>query len=415
MTTFDDCILIWRGKDESQAKQDLIEFYYPLRVIESIGASEYSKGWRNRLILGENYHIMTSLLEEFSGKINVIYIDPPFASGSIFKKNVQLEENNKEMHTDSLNVDEVAFKDTWGRDGLSSYLQMMYERLILMKDLLAKNGSIFVHLDWHAYHYVKVMLDEIFGYKNFRTDIIWQRTPGHHLSSTMDVMTDVILWYSKTSDYVYNQQYQLLTQKEEREKFPFVEEETGRRFTHEKLEQSSNAYSIGEKRIINGRVMTTKVGWRWTQKTFDIRLEENPNLIFWTGKGRPRYKRYADEYLGRKIGNLWLDVPSLASNEKERLNYPTQKPEMLLERIIKMSSNEGDLIADFFCGSGTTLAAAEKLNRRWLGVDSSKYAINLVKKRLVALKDSKDLIFKCRRYNNEAKSFEILTISRVKS
>lgn len=147
-------------------------------------------------------------------------------------------------------------------------------------------------------------MDEIFGRKNFRADTIWQRTPGHHLSSTMDVMTDVILWYSKTEDVVYHQQYQYLTDEEIKEKFPYIEKETGRRFTHEKLEQSANAYSIGEKRRIGNREVTTNVGWRWTQETFDKRSKDNPHLIFSTSKGRPRYKRYADEYLGRKIGNL---------------------------------------------------------------------------------------------------------------
>ena len=196
-----------------------------------------------------------------------------------------------------------------------------------------------------------------------------------------------------------------------KEKFPHIEKETGRTFTHEKLEQSSNAYSIGEKRIINGKEVTTKMGWRWTQETFDKRLTKNPYLIFWTGKGRPRYKRYADEYLGRKIGNLWTDIPALASNDKERLGYPTQKPEALIERIIKMTSKEGDIIADFFCGSGTTLAVAEKLNRRWIGVDSSKYAFELTKTRLINLKDSKALLCKDEKYDEETKQFDILTIN----
>ena len=403
MTDIEKCQLVWRGKSNLEGKLKLIGKPHQFQVVESISKSVSTEAWRNKLILGENKQVIESLLDEFTGKINVIYIDPPFASGSTFKYRTEIGENQEEKEN-------IVFRDTWGVKGLESYLSFMYERLIMMRELLTINGSIFVHLDWHAVCYVKVMMDEIFGYGNFKADIIWQRTPGHHLSSTMDVMTDVILWYSKTSDYVYNQQYQPLTKDEEERKFSYLEKETGRRFTHEKLEQSSNSYSIGEKRIINGREVTTNVGWRWTQETFDKRLAKNPRLIFWTGNGRPRYKRYADEYLGRKIGNLWTDIPSLASNDRERLGYPTQKPEILLERIMKMSSNEGELVADFFCGSGTTLCVAEKLNRNWIGVDSSKHAIYLTKKRLLSVEDSKDLLCRGTTYNIHVRPFKILTL-----
>ncbi|MFX1285741.1 MAG: site-specific DNA-methyltransferase [Promethearchaeota archaeon] len=396
MTVIKKCQLIWRGK--SEAKGVGIEKPHSLEVVESINTIKSSESWSNKLILGENKLVIASLLREFAGKINVIYIDPPFASGTTFKPSSKSGKTQKNPTRHSLNNMENGFKDIWGVRGLEAYLNFMYQRLVLMAELLADKGSIFVHLDWHTVHYIKVILDEIFSYENFRADIIWQRTPGHHLSSTLDVMTDVILWYSKTADYVYHQQYQALTEKEIKEKFPYIEKETGRKFTHEKLEQSSNAYSIGEKRIINGREVTTKIGWRWTQETFDKRLAKNPHLIYWTGKGRPRYKRYADEYLGRKIGNLWTDIQALTSNEKERIGYPTQKPEALLERIIRMTSNEGDLVADFFCGSGTTLSVAEKLNRRWMGGDSSKYAISVTKNRLMNIKEG-------------SKPFEILTIN----
>lgn len=401
MTDIEKCQLVWRGKSNLEEKLKLIGKPHQFQVVESISKSVSTETWRNKIILGENKQVIECLLDEFSGKINVIYIDPPFATGTTFKTSIRKGRIHEEKNV---------FSDTWGVRGLDVYLTFMYERLVLMRDLLAQNGSIYVHLDWHAAHYLKVMMDEIFGYGNFRGEIIWQRTPGHHLSSTMDVMTDIILWYSKTSDYVYNQQYQPLTKDEEEKKFPYVEKETGRRFTHEKLEQSSNSYSIGEKRIINGREVTTNVGWRWTQETFDKRLVKNPRLIFWTGNGRPRYKRYADEYPGRKIGNLWTDIPSLASNDRERLGYPTQKPETLLERIIKMSSNEGELITDFFCGSGTTLSVAEKLNRRWIGIDSSNDAICLIKKRLLSIENSKDLLCRGTTYNIHVRPFELLSL-----
>ncbi|MFX0123053.1 MAG: site-specific DNA-methyltransferase [Candidatus Hodarchaeota archaeon] len=408
MTEIEKCELIWRGKTEKKGKRT--EKHHLLKTVQSVNTPRSVKAWKNKLIIGDNKFVIEALLKEFTGKINVIYIDPPFASGISHKTSIRNRRMQEKVLKESSNTIKNGFKDTWGVNSLDSYLTFMYERLVLIRELLANNGSIFVHLDWHAVHYIKVIMDEIFGRKNFRADIIWQRTPGHHLSLTMDVMTDVILWYSKTNDIVYHQQYQSLTDEEMREKFPYTENETGRHFTHEKLEQSANAYNIGERRIIGGREVTTSVGWRWTQETFDQRLKENPHLIFWTNKGRPRYKRYADEYQGRKIGNLWSDLPSLASNDKERIGYPTQKPEALLKRIIKMTSNEGDLIADLFCGSGTTLTVAEKLRRRWIGVDSSQYAIELTKKRLLRLKESKDLLYEGKCYGKEPNPFELFIL-----
>ena len=408
MAVIEKCELIWKGKNK--IKENFAKKPHQLKVGKSINTPNSKTAWSNKLILGDNKFVIKTLLKRFKGKINVVYIDPPFSSGITYKISAKSEENQEKTEKHSSNVIKKGFKDTWGVDSLDSYLTFVYERLYLIHKLLANKGSIFVHLDWHMVHYVKVIMDEIFGRKNFRADIIWQRTPGHHLSSTMDVMTDVILWYSKTEDIVYHQQYQSLADEEIKEKFPYLEKETGRIFTHEKLEQSANAYSIGEKRIIAGREVTTSVGWRWSQETFDKRLRENPHLIFWTSKGRPRYKRYADEYIGRKIGNLWTDISSLASNDKERLGYPTQKPEALLKRIINMSSNEGDLVADFFCGSGTTLIVSEKLNRRWIGVDSSEYAIELTKKRLLSIESSKDMCNKEKFYDKEVRPFQFMIL-----
>ncbi len=333
----------------------------------------YPKDWKNLLIWGDNKLVMSSLIKQgWAGKINLIYIDPPFFTGADFTIRTKL--GDEQIEKEPSIIEERAYKDTWS-GGIASYLRYMYERLVLMREFLVENGSIYVHLDWHVGHYVKVMMDEIFGYENFQAEIVWQRTLGHHLASGMDVMTDYILWYSKTNDFVYNQQYQSLSEQELKEKFPFIEEETGRRFTHEKLEQTSNIYSKGEVRVIQGKKVISNVGWRWTQETFDKRLRENPHLIFWTKEGRPRYKRYAEEYPGRKLGNLWTDIAPLSSGSNERLEFDTQKPEALLKRIILASSNPSDIVADFFPGSGTTLAVAEKLGRRWIGSDLSKFAI----------------------------------------
>jgi adenine-specific DNA-methyltransferase len=373
----------------------------------------YPKDWKNLLIWGDNKLVMSSLIKQgWAGKINLIYIDPPFFTGADFTVRTKL--GDEEIEKEPSIIEERAYKDTWS-GGIASYLKYMYERLVLMRELLAENGSIYVHLDWHVCHYVKVMMDEIFGYENFRNEIVWQRTLGHHLASTMDVMTDYILWYSKTNDFIYIQQYQSLSEDELKEKFPFVEEETGRRFTHEKLEKTSNRYSKGEVRIIQGRKVVSNVGWIWTQETFDKRLKENPYCIFWTGEGRPRYKRYADEYEGRKLGNLWTDIMPLGSGSDERIEYDTQKPEALLRRIILASSNPGDIVSDFFCGSGTTLAVAEKLGRRWIGSDLSKFAIQVTRKRLLDIHNSKDLQDDGKKYEKPARPFELWNIGNYET
>ena len=275
-----------------------------------------------------------------------------------------------------------------------------------MRDLLAEDGSIYVHCDWRVNSYMRLILEEIFGKDNFKSEIIWQRTGGHHLASGMDNMTDSILYFTKSDKAIYKQQYESLTEDELEEKFPYIEQETGRRFTHEKLEQSSNSYSRGEQRVINGKGVISHLGWRWTQQTFNERIKQNPYIIFWTDTGRPRYKRYSDEYEGRKIGNLWTDVLPLASGSNERLEYPTQKSESLLRRIVEASSQKNDIVCDFFCGSGTTLAVAEKLGRKWIGADLGKFAIHTTRKRLL------DVQRQLKTEKKNYRAFEILNLGK---
>jgi site-specific DNA-methyltransferase (adenine-specific)/adenine-specific DNA-methyltransferase len=186
-------------------------------------------------------------------------------------------------------------------------------------------------------------------------------------------------------------QLQQLSDEEIERRFPYIEKETGRRYQHAALEKSANWSSRGEARLIQGKRVITDIGWIWTQKTFDERIRENPYLIYWTKDGRPRYKIYADEYQGRPIGDVWDDIAYLSASDSERIDYPTQKPEALLDRIIRTSSNPGDLVLDCFAGSGTTLAVAEKLGRRWIGVDCGKLAVYTMQKRLLNIAESKDL------------------------
>ncbi|KKN42881.1 hypothetical protein LCGC14_0708780 [marine sediment metagenome] len=405
---------------------------YPFQIVESVNVPRIEKknknlslfdfwdgdegetfedGWKNKLIWGDNKIVMSSLLKNFSGKIDLIYIDPPFATGADFKFRVNIGDEKDKIKKEHSILEEKAYRDTWG-GGLSTYIKYMYARLLLMKDLLSDRGSIYIHLDWHVVHYIKLIMDEVFGNNNFQAEIVWQRTLGHHLSSKLDVMTDTILWYTKTKNFVYNQQYQSLNQVEMDKKFQYIEKETNRRFTHEKLEQTSNIYSKGETRLIQGKEVTSNIGWRWTQETFEKRLKENPYLIYWTKEGKPRYKRYADQYKGRKIGNLWNDISPLSSNSKERLEFDTQKPEDLLKRIILESTNSDNLVGDFFCGSGTTLAVAEKLGRRWVGCDLSRYSIHLTRKRLLEIAESKSLKKRNKKYNKRPEAFEILNLGK---
>ncbi len=321
----------------------------------------------NKLILGDCLEVLKTIDSE---TVDLIYIDPPFFSNRTYEI----------IWGDTGEV--RSFEDRFS-GGIEHYIAWLKDRVLEMHRVLKPTGAIFVHCDWHANAYIRVfILDKIFGESNFRSEVIWQRSLGHHLAKGLDFVIDTIFWYSKTADYIFNDLYQKLTDEELKLKFPLIEEETGRRFNHQKLEKSANHSSKNEVRIIQGREVSTNLGWVWTQETFDKRLQENPNLIYWTETGRPRYKIYAESYEGRKISNLWNDIVPISSNSKERIGYPTQKPEKLLERIIKMASNEGNTVLDAFVGGGTTVVVADRLKRRWIGIDQSVQAIKVTEFRL---------------------------------
>lgn len=337
------------------------------------------------LFHGDNKEVLAHLLANgFRGKVKLIYIDPPFDSGADYVRRVRLRGATGAAQIEGEGYtlgEQIQYEDIWAND---NYLQFMYERLLLLKELLAEDGSCYVHMDERRSHYLKIVLDEVFGTTSFMNQISWKRYAPHSLSTKrFDTITDQILFYVKDPmGYQFALQYEPLDKEELRRRFPHVEPETGRRFQHVALEQASNASSRGEERLIEGRRVTTSIGWRWTQETFDKRLADNPHLIYWTEGGRPRYKVYADEYQGRPLGDMWTDIPYLSAGDAERGEYPTQKPEELLERIIRASSNPGDLVLDCFIGSGTTAAVAQKLGRRWIGCDINRGAIQTTSKRL---------------------------------
>ena len=363
-----------------------------ITVNERQGHSEQANNgkndnWQNRLIYGDNLLAMAALLAgddttpSLRGKIDLIYIDPPFDSKADYRTKVTLP--GVELEQKPTVIEQFAYSDTWA-DGTASYLAMITPRLILMRELLSDSGSIYVHLDWHVGHYVKLVLDEVFGKGNFLNQIIWKRYAAHSLATDRyDAISDEIYFYSKTSTKYLAMPFEALSNTDIQARFPHVEAETGRRYQHAALEKSANISSRGELRLIQGKSVKTELGWVWSQQTVDERTENNPYLIYWTDRGRPRYKIYADEYKGAPLGNIWTDIGYLSAGDSERVDYGTQKPEKLLNRIIQASCPENGLIADFFGGSGTTAAVAEKLGRRWITSDLGKPACMVMRKRLI--------------------------------
>jgi adenine-specific DNA-methyltransferase len=343
-----------------------------------LGESEIDKSKMNRLIWGDNLLAMQALLSQgYEGRINLIYIDPPFDSKADYSHKMTIEGN--EFTKEPSVIERLAYKDTW-TGGTDSYLDMLYPRLQLMKRLLAEDGSIYVHLDWHVGHYVKVMMDEVFGKENYRNEIVWRKlTAAKAQSNFFSNVKDSIFLYTKSGNAIFKPQY-LKSEKDE-QNYPYTEEKTGRKYGSFDFTQKGT----GPARRFENKVLSPPHGkhWIWSQEKIDEALKEG--RIIFTSSGLPRVKRYLDEKEGNYLGDLWIDdvVSPLSANSSERLNYDTQKPSALLERIIKASSNEGALIADFFCGSGTTLAVAENLNRRWIGCELGKVGIQVTRARLV--------------------------------
>ena len=318
----------------------------------------------NRLGYGDNLLTMQALLAgdpqtglpSLRGKVDLIYIDPPFDSKADYRTPITLPNANLEQKPTV--IEQFAYADTW-EEGTISYLKMIYPRLMLMKELLSKKGSIYVHIDWHIGAYVKIILDDIFEKDNFRNEIIWKRGTVKGAKAVGNQYArnhDMILYYSRSNDYVYHTQY-----------LPYTEEYIKQRYTKDDNDG-------------RGPYTDQAIGTRSEESLKEL---EKDNRIFVTSNGKRRVKYYLSEAKGIALDDSWNDISEVNSMAKENVGYATQKPEPLLERIIKASSNEGDLVCDFFGGSGTTAAVAEKLGRRWITCDIGKPAALVMRKRFI--------------------------------
>ena len=375
--------LVWEGKRTQVERVPL-----PFQVIETINQSRATREqapllaglpapplfesvtsnkdvWRNKLIWGDNKYILASLLEEgFAGKLNLIYIDPPFATGADFSINMKV--GDVQWTKEASIIEEKAYRDTWGK-GLDSYIEMLYERLVLMKDLLADTGSIYVHLDWHVGHYVKLLMDDIFGRDNFRNEIHCKRVrknvQEYEATKRLNVALDGVLFYAKSESHRITQPRSEVVLGERWHAFDAPDLRTGM------------DYELFGMKPPPGR------HWMWEKEKAEeaVRqglLRRNPRT------GRPEYKVISENPI---ISTLWDDTPAYSFQH----GFDTEKSEKLLSRILETSTKRGDLVADFFCGSGTTLAVAEKLGRRWLGCDLGRFGIHTTRKRLLDIPDCK--------------------------
>lgn len=390
--------LVWNGKTN-----EVTNLVLPFQIIEQVDEpraehpadtslqlsmfderGRQKAGWTNKLIWGDNKLILSSLKNgplreeiEQEGGIKLIYIDPPFDVGADFSMNIEI---GGDTFTKRPNVlEELAYRDTWGR-GADSFIAMIYERLVLMRDLLADDGSIYAHCDWRLNAVLRLVFEEIFGKNSFLNEIIWRRRTNtvKAISKKFSTNTDTIFLFTKRNeDYLFNIQYG---------EYP---EEYYKRFKYE-----------DERGKYRWQVMATYSDERYQQLKKEKRLRDSPNAKY------PEFKQYIWELKGRPIENIWDDINMINAMGDERLNYATQKPEALLERVIKASSNEGDLVADFFCGSGTTAAVAEKLGRKWIVSDLGKFAIHTTRKRMIGVQRQ------LKAEGKDFRAFEILNLGK---
>jgi len=415
--------LVWNGKTN-----EVTNIVLPFQTVETIdeprsdesvkfATQQYSmfdtrgrqlSGWKNKLIWGDNKLILSSLKNgplreeiENNGGIKLIYIDPPFDVGADFSMNIEI--GGEEFTKKASVIEELAYRDTWGK-GADSWIAMMYERLSLMKDLLAYDGSIYVHVDWRVSGYTRLLLDEVFGQNQFINEIVWKRQSAHadykQGAKHLGRIHDCILYYSKSDKKQINNVFT-----------PYDKEYIEKNFKY--TDGSGRKYSLGDVTGPGGaskgnpyfEFLGVKRYWAFSLENMQKMYKDGE--IVQTKPGTvPRRKRYLDEMPGIPLQSIWTDIPMVQSQSGERTDYPTQKPEMLLERILKTSTSERDIVCDFFCGSGTTLAVAEKLDRKWIGSDLGKFGIHTTRKRMI------DVQRQMKREGKDYRAFEVLNIGK---
>lgn len=388
--------LTWDGK-----RSDVRGLALPIQVVEEIGVARANlgtfdeiaggskDGWMNRLVWGDNAHVLASLADELAGKVDLVYIDPPFDSRQDYKVRIGVGDATAEESLAKIQsvIEDKAYRDTWGA-GAESYLQMLYTRLLLLRELLSDRGSIFLHLAPNVSHLARVLMDEVFGVENFRAEIVWKRVTAHSDTQDFGTVHDSILCFSRTPSHIWNPQYRSHDESYIKSHYSYVDDD-GRRF------------QLGDLSSPNPRPNLTyewkgygppAYGWRYSKARM-AELDSQGRIYYPAStSSRPRLKRYLDESSGQPIGDVWDDIFPVNSQAQERLGYDTQKPEALLKRIIESSSDPGSIVLDCFAGSGTTVAVAEKLGRRWVAIDIGRFAVHTARKRLLAIQSVKPFV-----------------------
>jgi len=389
--------LVWPGKyNDDGTLKEVPRVRLPFQVIETVNESRGSReakktkgvglfdvydgkegdtfedGWKNKLIWGDNLLVMGSLLEKFAGKIDLIYIDPPFATGADFSFTTEIGESGEEITKAPSAIEEKAYHDTWGA-GIESFLAMLRDRLVLMRELLSQTGIIVIHCDWRMAHRVRMLLDECFGIDAFLNSVVWvygeSARGAKAVASQFPRNHDDLLCYRSGDGWTFNGDF------------------VTRAFSIEEARQR------GFRQDGEGRWFKTAPRGDYTDESI-ARLEAE-GRIHKTRTGGIRIKYFLPVEGGKvvervPVGDSWVDIAdAMHMPEAEQTGYATQKPEPLLTRVIRAFSDEDALVADFFCGSGTTLAAAEKLDRRWIGCDLGRWAMHVTRKRMLGIEDCK--------------------------
>jgi site-specific DNA-methyltransferase (adenine-specific)/adenine-specific DNA-methyltransferase len=413
--------LVWNGKT-----RDVCTTILPFQALEHIdepraetktqedlfdSRGRQLRGWANKLIWGDNKLILSSLkagalrqqIEE-AGGLKLVYIDPPFDVGADFSMDVEI--GGETFHKEANLLEQIAYRDTWGR-GADSFIAMLYERLLLIRDLLAEDGSIYVHCDWRVAAFIRLALDEIFTAESFIGEIVWQRTNARGTDRRWPRIHDTIFHYAKGSQF----HFQVPTVKADANKMPhtLVTGPGGLKYQTYELTAPGITRDGESGRPWRG-FDPAKLGRHWGNMPSVMDTWDEAGLIHWAKDGGWPRRRAETPFVAEdrmtSVGDVWTDIDRINQASKERLGYDTQKPEALLMRVIEASSKPGDLVADFFVGSGTTAAVAEKLGRKWIATDLGKFGIHTTRKRLIGVQREKKAA------EQDFRAFEVLNLGR---